>query len=1166
MLRKAIVSRALVLSSFAFVAMLVVAFGAMSAIVVRINIGPMNAQALRPFVENAILRAFPQAVIVDIGSIEISKDDPQDLVILTLGDLEIGGQKSAGATVKSVKFGFDLRDILRLRIGPQSVLVQDAGLRIVRRKNAVLGLDYGGAVDLDQNSGSLQADDTPFQALSDAPHLPIAFQHIAILGLQVSFLDEATGRAWTATDASLDVKQKPTGYIAELQGNFLTSQNQLDAALKLVADYNADAGLISSELSLQHAPVGDILSVYLGAPESIVTGLVSGEAAITLTRGGRVLNSFIDAEAIGGELNLGSKATNVQRISLDMNFDAENTEFLINTLDLKSDALSTRIDGVIAARPGRDDNGYESVSFGLNANDTKVTAGTALERDVVLDKIEISGAYNFQGRRGHLNDILIELYGARGTGELHFAAFDDDTPELIGEIAFDKELTRDEVLSIWPKDAAFAARKFVNERVTRAKFSKLKAVLNLQGGMLNNGAIMPEEAMALSFQVSDAKVFYAPTKSPITDLAGRGVLAGNSFTLDADRGRVGKVVLNEGRVVIPRLRPKGAMATFTFVAEGDSGDMLGILDQEPLKVLQNTSFVPEDFRGDGVVSAEIQRPNQKDAPPESYRYKAKASVTDITVHNFFEDTPLTNTSANIDLETEGMTVTGNAKLAESPVQFTWKQKFRGTENTTRIDLKGRLDPQLGDLFGLPVRQFIRGEPAFSARAKGTLTALEKVSLDADFTDHLIVLEAFSWRKPSGTPADGTLSISFGQNAPNAFALQLAGEDVDIDGEIKLSDVGAMEALSVKRLHLGDLIDVSLKASRTSGPLDLTVDGKMLDLSGAIHQLGSLGNTGSANTNDDVAQSGPNFSRLLSNTIGNISLDAIKLKSGVVLSNSELQFTNGPDRLKAFSLTASPGGTGELKAFLETDGDDDTDRRIVAQTSDLGALFSGLLGMQSIRGGRGRFSFILESPIPLHEDPYATDEVNSFGSPPATGVITASDIRVVGAPLLARIFSAGSLTGLGDLLSGEGIEIANASVGFALKDRKVELLDARVNGPSVGLTAQGEFMLGDTGNIDITGAVAPAYQINSILGSAPLIGDLLINRTGEGVVAVSYAVSGTPQNPTIAVNPLSALTPGFLRRIFEADGAVARATSSTIKIEPTLKNRPTDIGPENISPE
>ncbi|MFN6943041.1 MAG: hypothetical protein ACK4OG_13735, partial [Parvibaculum sp.] len=69
-------------------------------------------------------------------------------------------------------------------------------------------------------------------------------------------------------------------------------------------------------------------------------------------------------------------------------------------------------------------------------------------------------------------------------------------------------------------------------------------------------------------------------------------------------------------------------------------------------------------------------------------------------------------------------------------------------------------------------------------------------------------------------------------------------------------------------------------------------------------------------------------------------------------------------------------------------------------------------------------------------------------------------------------------------------------------------------------------------LDIEGTLVPAYTINSFLGQVPVLGPLIVGREGEGVFAITYGVRGKTDDPTVIANPLSALAPGFLRRLFE----------------------------------
>jgi hypothetical protein len=65
-----------------------------------------------------------------------------------------------------------------------------------------------------------------------------------------------------------------------------------------------------------------------------------------------------------------------------------------------------------------------------------------------------------------------------------------------------------------------------------------------------------------------------------------------------------------------------------------------------------------------------------------------------------------------------------------------------------------------------------------------------------------------------------------------------------------------------------------------------------------------------------------------------------------------------------------------------------------------------------------------------------------------------------------------------------------------------------------------------------GTIVPAYALNSIIGNIPLIGSLLLGGEGQGLFAANYRATGSAADPQVSVNPLSALTPGFLRRLLQ----------------------------------
>ncbi|NBQ75031.1 MAG: hypothetical protein EBU14_06655, partial [Acetobacteraceae bacterium] len=135
-----------------------------------------------------------------------------------------------------------------------------------------------------------------------------------------------------------------------------------------------------------------------------------------------------------------------------------------------------------------------------------------------------------------------------------------------------------------------------------------------------------------------------------------------------------------------------------------------------------------------------------------------------------------------------------------------------------------------------------------------------------------------------------------------------------------------------------------------------------------------------------------------------------------------------------------------------------------------------------------------------------------------------------APGLGKVLQAMTLYGLVDALRGPGLNFSRATIPFSLSPDALVLQDARAFSSSLGLTAKGRIdRRRDT--VDMEGTIVPAYIFNTLLGRIPLLGRLFSPEEGGGVFAVAYRMRGPLNDPQTSVNPLAALTPGFLRGIF-----------------------------------
>ena len=142
-----------------------------------------------------------------------------------------------------------------------------------------------------------------------------------------------------------------------------------------------------------------------------------------------------------------------------------------------------------------------------------------------------------------------------------------------------------------------------------------------------------------------------------------------------------------------------------------------------------------------------------------------------------------------------------------------------------------------------------------------------------------------------------------------------------------------------------------------------------------------------------------------------------------------------------------------------------------------------------------------------------------------------DFNLHNTPVLARVLSVASLTGIVGMLSGEGIAFSHFDAPFEYKNKILSVKDGRAFGNVLGITMSGQYNWGKE-EVEGKGVIAPAYSINSFLGRIPLVGNLLAGKDGT-VFAANYSVKGKINDVKVNINPLSALSPGSLKDLFSS---------------------------------
>ena len=142
-----------------------------------------------------------------------------------------------------------------------------------------------------------------------------------------------------------------------------------------------------------------------------------------------------------------------------------------------------------------------------------------------------------------------------------------------------------------------------------------------------------------------------------------------------------------------------------------------------------------------------------------------------------------------------------------------------------------------------------------------------------------------------------------------------------------------------------------------------------------------------------------------------------------------------------------------------------------------------------------------------------------------GLINVRDFSIKGETALDRAAAGGPQN------AQNGISFSRLRAEFTRQNGQLMVHEGVVKGPTIGATIEGNIDF--PGNqVRMSGTFVPMYGLNNIFGQLPIVGLFLGGGSNEGLIGVTYEVVGTPGQPQLRVNPISAMAPGVLRKIFE----------------------------------
>ncbi len=149
--------------------------------------------------------------------------------------------------------------------------------------------------------------------------------------------------------------------------------------------------------------------------------------------------------------------------------------------------------------------------------------------------------------------------------------------------------------------------------------------------------------------------------------------------------------------------------------------------------------------------------------------------------------------------------------------------------------------------------------------------------------------------------------------------------------------------------------------------------------------------------------------------------------------------------------------------------------------------------------------------------------------PWSGSVDIQQLQVLQAPLLSRLLTMASLTGLVSTLISDGLKIDNAHAEITIEPGRIRCTSIRISVDQLEITGEVDFHL-NSNRIQGDGLLVPAAALQRLVGAVPVLGAFLegFGKKNAPIVATRFTLSGPLSYPEITVHPLSSIAPDILR--------------------------------------
>lgn len=916
-------------------------------------------------------------------------------------------------------------------------------------------------------------------------------------------------------DASFDLKGASNRHIEDIDADILRSGNRVIRAYARVSGNVSNWRLELARSAPEEATQKNIGVVVNGITLAEILGAgavskpgkglglpASAKIETRLDKSGKFISSNAVAKVNNGWFQLGKTLVAFDDAAISLLFQAGKSSIQITRSHVIRGNSRIFFTGLID--PATEENPKWRIK--LDAKHPQFGSADIPEAPQMLDGVNVEAQFDPAER-----ELTVERFIARsGKAVVNGAASLRVTPEgpYLAIAAEGEKIPVAVAKQVWPITLVPPARKWIIDRIKSGRIDSVSFTAGLRPPAFNHRDPDPGwsgNGMRVDMSFSDGAITPVGDVPEIRGLTGKLTIKDETLTVDATGGEStasngGQIVLPTGKFQIFDLPLRhGKTAKVSTRLEGEAADLGAMVDSAPFKVLERANLKNDGVSGSGHLDVVAGFPLGKKIDLSDVDWHATGQLDAFSDENPIMGHTIRKADVFIEADREQVAITGKGILDGLQADIDLVVPIGESGVTAKQDVVVSLTAKQLKEKGVDLTTFLEG---------GMTLGVAKVSDGQEFVIDLkrteVRLQALGWQKAKGVPASASFKLVETEDTRFIRDFQLLSEGADITGSMQLSMDGELVEASFDRFKLRPEDDVEVEIQRAADSrYDIIFTGASFDGRGLINSLRSPGGSKGAGDFSDGARIVASIDRVIGFNNQVIEQFTGKFETGLkgLMSADMRGLVNGRSD---FVFTVVEQGAGQLAngKFVDT-----------------GATLNFLDLYERMSGGAGVLSVAMAD-----EDSWV-------------GEFNVRSLRITEDPAIKRIrendrrsINNDGSTNVGRKVDGSA-SFETLDINFTREGDLLTISRGALKGSALGGTVSGTVDL-ENQTLRLTGTFVPIYALNNFFAKIPILGFALGGSSGEGLIGVTYRLSGSVADPVLTVNPISAIAPGIFRKMFE----------------------------------